>query len=110
MQKYSIMTLLAALSLYVLAAIVPTYLLARNTRSIWWNLLAWLAGFVAEVGAVAATFLVVVSMNPEAAPLAIAMALVPPLPMLLITPCAGVAAAQVQRYIKKPRPRTSTGS
>jgi hypothetical protein len=104
------MTLLIALGFYLLAAIVPAYLLARNTGRIWRNLLAWLAGFLLELGAVTATFLIGVSANPEAAPLAIAVVLIPPLPLLFVAPCLGLAAAQVQRYIKRLRPNTSEGT
>jgi hypothetical protein len=101
------MILLVAHGFYLLAGILPAYFLARNTGHIWRNLFAWLGGFLLQVGAVAATFLIVVLANTEAAPLAIAMALVPPLPLLLVTPCLGLAAAQTQRYIKTRRPSLS---
>jgi uncharacterized membrane protein len=100
------MTVVTVLSLYLLAAFIPAYVLARNTRSIWRNLMAWLVGVLVEVGVGVATFIVAVSMNPEAAPLAIAMALVPALSILLITPCVGIAAAWGQRYINRTRPGT----
>lgn len=95
------MSLFIVLSLYMVAAAVPAYFLARNTTSIWWDILAWLVGVLVEFGAVAATFLTIVSINRDAAPVEVAVALVPPLPLLLMMPCAGVAAANVGRYIKR---------
>jgi hypothetical protein len=97
------MTLLVTLGFYLLAAAVPAYFLARNTGNIGRNILAWLVGFLLELAAVTATFLVVVSANPEAAPVLIAMTLTPPIPLLLVAPCFGLATAQVHRYFKTRR-------
>jgi hypothetical protein len=103
------MTLPLSLTFYVLAAI-PAYLLTRNSRRIWRILVGWLIGFLFELGAVVITFLIVVSTNPETAPLAVAMALVPPLPLLLITPGLGVVASLLFQQLRKSRQRASTGS
>jgi heme A synthase len=97
------MTPFLVFGLYLSAGVVPAYFVARNARSIWSNLAAWLAGFLVELGTVVGMLIVVFSINPEAAPLAIAMTIVPPLSLLLITPCAGVGVAQARHYIERLR-------
>jgi hypothetical protein len=91
------------MGLYVPAAVLPAYLLARKSASAGRILVAWVAGFSAVVAAALVAFLVAACTNLDAAPLAIAMALVQPLPWLLAAPCAGVAVGQAQRYLGRRR-------
>lgn len=94
------MTQMLTLGIYVIAAFIPAYLMVRNTRNVWRNLLAWLTGFAVECIAVIAVFLFFTSTNNDAAPLAVVMALTPPLPMLLIAPSAGLAVGNLERFVR----------
>jgi hypothetical protein len=88
------------LAIYVIAAAVPAYFMTRSTWSFWRNLWAWLTGFAVECLAVISVFLIAVSMDEDAAPLAAAIALTPPLPLLLILPTLGLALGNLEHLVR----------
>jgi hypothetical protein len=102
------MTPLLALGSCSFAGIAVAYFISRNAPNFWQNILAWLAGLVSELVVVIGAFLFVISSNTDAAPLAVAMAITPPFPILLIPPTLGVAVAGMTRYAQRWRSRKSS--